>query len=420
VRFRLTSTSGQVLEEGEGHATVEGAALVVNPQLGQPIRVRPRDVAAIEEPEPYVVAMRLHEGPTLTLRQLGVLRTQLLAEFAAQRADDLSDALILVGVGTPESFPGAIDGIDAELRLYEDALVAYPQSGEPVQWPYSFIDDIVIDASGYRIELRDGEHALVVQRLARRTSEFIALLQRRVGAARGRTATFLGALLPGLGPIALRSAAGLLRDGKAAPRAEVEGVASGSWDALVRASTLPTRLDAVAQVAGLGEAWIGYQQQAEATTDWGSDARALLGLTAETAAAAGQAPVQDVAENQPDDLADAAGDASMDVAPQTDALPPVLGFVLVSTGTRVIVEVLNHGGYATYVFRGAPEALRAINRGFALLHFRRSGVFHAGGLDSKLAVAIERSTPLRTLREAFVGRAIHNGSWGKQLDGLLH
>ena len=57
-----------------------------------------------------------------------------------------------------------------------------------------------------------------VTRLGSRTDEFTALLDRRGSReARSRTSAFLGSLLPGLDPMALRAAAGLLRDGVAVP-----------------------------------------------------------------------------------------------------------------------------------------------------------------------------------------------------------
>ena len=82
--------------------------IVVSPTVGQPVRVRPRDVAALDEPEPYVVRLRLREGPALTLSQLGALRTQLLEQFSRARGEDLTSALLLAGVGRPESFDGAL------------------------------------------------------------------------------------------------------------------------------------------------------------------------------------------------------------------------------------------------------------------------------------------------------------------------
>lgn len=473
MRYRLASATGEVLDEGEGRAEVVDGALVVSPALGQPLRVRPRDVAALDEPEPYVVALRLREGPVLTLLQMGALRTQVLADFARQRADDLSSALLLAGIGRPESFTGAVGGVDAELRLYDDAFVALPAAGEPVQVPYSFVESVETDASGYRIEVGIGEDApLVVQRLARRTSEFLDLLRSRVTASRGRTSAFVGALLPGLGPVTLRSAAGLLRDGVAASRASLDGIDTGIWPGLVASVATADRLAGVEHLSRLGEAHLGFHQlvsverSAQGATGWAPTAPTVVtdhdrttgGLGtgiggALTAGAFGDAPSPDAFGQgfggqlgsmaalsmlglMPG-LGSSAGDRQ--AAPRADVerstltppgtdlaaltaagdAPTVLAFLVVQTGARTVVEVLNEPDHATFVFASGPDGLRRLNRGLALLHFQVSAVTAEAGLSSRYAAAIERLEHLRALRSALVGRAIHTDGWRAQLDRLL-
>ena len=261
MRYRITAPTGQVVDEGEGSAALTGGAIVVSPSLGQPLRLRPSDVVEIGEPEPYVVQLRLADGHVVDLLQLGALRTQVLAEFSAARTADTVSTLLLAGIGRPEIFPGAVGGVEAELRLYDDALVAVPVSGAPEQVPYSFIESVDTDPSGYRILIGIGEGTpLEVQRLARRTTEFVDLLKRRVTAARGRTSAFLAALLPGLGPLPLRTVGGLLRDGLAARRADLDGVDPTVWPALLEACALPDRARCAAALASMGDLSLGFKQ----------------------------------------------------------------------------------------------------------------------------------------------------------------
>ncbi len=170
MRFRLVAPGGAVLEEGEGEARVQADALVVVPELGQPLRIRPIDVVAVGEPAPYTVSLRLAEGPTLEMWQIGELRTQILADFASVRSDATVDTLLLKGLGTPVVFPGAVDEVEAEVRVYDDVLVAIPQVGDPQQVRFSFVDDVRTDTSGYRITVNStGQAPLDVHRLATRT-----------------------------------------------------------------------------------------------------------------------------------------------------------------------------------------------------------------------------------------------------------
>jgi hypothetical protein len=261
MRYRLIAASGQVLEEGEGQAGVSSGALVVTPQLGQPLRIRPIDVTAISEPAPYVVLLRLAEGPALELAQLGALRTQVLSDFAAVRTKDTVGALLLGGLGTPVSFPGAVYDVDAELRVYDDVLIAVPVQGDPQQVRFS-VEDITTDASGYRITVTaTGRKDLEVHRLATRTSEFLTLLRKRVSDARLRSAALLNVLLPGLPSIAARSVAGLLRDGVPAPVAALDAVEPTVSASLLRAATLPARAACVQALAQRGELWLGLHQR---------------------------------------------------------------------------------------------------------------------------------------------------------------
>lgn len=274
MHYKLTAASGQLLDEGDGTAAITDGAVVVSPEMGQPIRVKPTDIVEVSEPAPYVVRLRLQEGPSLDLSMLGNMRTQLLAEIGDVRADDTVSTLLLLGLGKPEKFPGAVNDVQAEIRLYDDALVTIPQSGEPEQVPYAFIDNVTTDASGYRISIDvRGGTPLVVNRMAQRTSEFINLLRKRVSDARGRTGAFLAALLPGLGSIAQRIVASDLRDGLAGPKRDLDSVDATVWPSLVSAACLPERVGCVSVLATLGDAYIGFKQ-------WASVQEAAQGVTA--------------------------------------------------------------------------------------------------------------------------------------------
>lgn len=262
MHFRLTAPTGQVVDEGDGRAELAGGDIVVSPELGQPLRIRPADVVEIGEPAPFVVRLRLADGTTVDLSQLGAMRTQLTTLMGEARVEDTASALLLAGMGKPERFHGALNGIDAELRLYDDALVAVPVTGPPEQVPYAFVETVTPDASGYRIDIGIGADApLQVSRMARRTSEFLDMLRRRVTDARGRTSAFLGALLPGLSSLALRSASSLLRDGLVAAKDELDAIDPSIWPALVTKSTRDERQVCIGTLAGLGTCHIGFKQR---------------------------------------------------------------------------------------------------------------------------------------------------------------
>lgn len=262
MHFRLRTPSGQLLDEGDGEVRVAGGALLVTPRLGQPLRIRPIDVVSVDEPQPYVLSLTLAEGPVLELAQMGSMRNQVLAEFTAVRREDTVHTLLLTGTGTPVTYQGALADVPAEIRLYDDALVAVPSSGEPEHVLFSFVDAVDTDRSGYRITVAvTGREPVVVNRMASRTSEFRAELERRVTGARARSATLIDALLPGLGSLGQRGVAGLLRDGVAVRTADLDAVEPTVSAALLRVCTRGDRVATVRALGGLGPLWLVLHQR---------------------------------------------------------------------------------------------------------------------------------------------------------------
>jgi hypothetical protein len=442
MRFRLAAPDGRLLDEGEAVAEMAAGALVVTPAFGQPLRVAPADIVEIGEPVEY--------GIRLVLRQLGRLHGQVLAELTEARAEDTTSTLLLGGVGRPEIFPGAVDDADAELRLYDDALVTLPTRGEPDKLPYPFIRGVTADPSGYRLTVEvTGREPVTVSRLARRTSEFSGLLRERVGAAAGRTAAFLGALLPGLGPLALRQVAGLLRDGVAAAKRDLDAVDATIWPALVAAATLPERAACLTTLAGHGELWLGFKQTVSVRRDavgaqpWSDPAVTptfqhdggagsfgglpialgfagpfqtvgpLLAFQLLGTGGAGHA-IRPRADVTRDRLIPASTDyAALRAAGEQ---PTVLAFALCLTESGALVyEALNAPDHATYVYRaGSADRALALNRALDLIGFQVSAVDDVDA-GSPYRKAAERLPALRILREAYAAQVLHTGGWADRL-----
>ncbi|MEU7867007.1 hypothetical protein [Dactylosporangium sp. NPDC049140] len=460
MQYRLIADGGALLDEGGGTAEMAGGALVVTPERGAVLRVAPGDVVEIQEPQPYVVLLTLSDGARLELSRIGVMRTQLLAELSEARVADTERVLLLDGVGKAEAFPGWADGSPAELRLYDDALVVVPAAGLAEKIPYAFVKGVSTDSSGYTINLQvPGRPPIVVGRLARRTSEFLDLLRARTAAASGRTSHFLAALLPGLGPVALRAVAALLRDGLAAPRAGLEAVEPTVFPALLAAATRPDRVAAAGHLLGLGPSWLGFKQTVSVQREgsgagpWHDSARppvldhdgragdfgaGLPGMLAAGLMSGFDGPFDSYGPGLAYGLLGTAGGfqspsaggphlpravfphqpvtpAYTDYAALTDAADPaVLAFLLVLTPSgHLVYEVLNAADHATYVFtcRDADQAAQ-LNRALDLLGFRVEGIYaDATSAGSRYRKAAERLPALRVLRERFAGRAIHDDGW---------
>jgi len=262
VHFRFCAQSGAVIDEGEGTVAVGDGTVTVSPQLGQPLRIAQEQITEVGEPVPFTVRIGLSDGSSVELSQLGPLRTQLLTQIGDIRVSGAHSGLVTIGFGERQRFQGSVDGTEAEISLYDDGLVAIPAGGLPVQVPYAVVEDVITDPSGYRVTISKGELGEVtVQRLAQMTSQFLTLLRQRVTGARGRTAAFFQALLPGLGPLAQRQLSGGLRDGLAATRPVIDGVDPKLWTTLLDAAVLEGRSPAATAVQKLDEVALGFHQQ---------------------------------------------------------------------------------------------------------------------------------------------------------------
>jgi len=257
-QYRLLAPGGAELEAGSGDVTVAGGCLELRPATGAALRVSPDRIASVTEPQPFIVLVTLDDGHGLELSRLGVMRTQILAELrdagagvAARESGAVGDAV---------RFTAAIAGDPAELRVFDDALIV-SAAGRSVRIGFAFIDGA--QARDYTVSIAAaGGDPLEVTRLGRRTGEFVALLGERQRAARGRTAAFLGSLLPGLDPMALRAAAGLLRDGVAAAARDLDAIHPELSGTLLRIATRPDRADDVQSIARRADLAIGFKQVA--------------------------------------------------------------------------------------------------------------------------------------------------------------
>jgi len=256
--YRILSPAGEQREDGSADVKVADGALVLAPTVGAVLRVPFGQIVAVSEPEPFTVRVTLADGNAIDLSRLGVMRTQLLAELRDGRGDDAASAA--AAVGEAAMFSGLSGGEPAEIRVYDDLLLVLGSAGSD-RISFSFVDEVRTQDYAVTVKVA-GRSAVVLSRLGRRTGELAKLLAGRLTQARGRTAAFLGSLLPGLDPMALRQAAGLLRDGIAVPAATLNAIHPDLAGTLLQIVTLPARRDSLAELAKRTDLAIGFKQLA--------------------------------------------------------------------------------------------------------------------------------------------------------------
>lgn len=260
-QYRIFSSAGAELESGGADASVSDGTLIIAPSGGTPLRVPFGQITSIVEPQQFSIGVTLADGTAIELSRLGALRTQLLAEMREARAAAAAQASGAVGDG--DIFHGTVRGVPVEVSLFEDALLV-AADGAVERIGFSFVTGVAEQDYAVTVTLAGGSQ-LVVSRLGRRTGELARLLNERLAAARGRTAAFLGSLLPGLDPMAQRATADLLRDGVAVAARALDAIHPEISGTLLRVATLPDRFPAVWALASRADLAIGFKQLASVT-----------------------------------------------------------------------------------------------------------------------------------------------------------
>jgi hypothetical protein len=471
--YRLFSPAGQPSADGDADVQVDNGTLVLAPSAGDVLRVPFGRIASVSDSERFTVRIVLTRGTVIELSRLGVMRTQLLAELRDGRAEDAAAAA--GAVGEAAVFSGMSGGEPVELRVYDDALLVI---GAAVSERISFAFVSDVQTADYVVTVAvAGRPPVAVSHLGRRTGEFACLLAGRLAGARGRTAAFLGALLPGLDPMALGQAASLLRDGVAVPTTKLDDIHPGIAATLMQIAVLPARREAVTELARRAELAIGFKQIASVrraavgVTPWrdpaaaphigehgspggsfgpglpglmaggimpgglpfglsgsyaaggygfggyGTGGSGLYGYWAFRALGAGSlAGQQRPMTPRPDVTRGRLSPATEDLAGLvvTGEDPTVLAFALGRAVDRVVLEILNQPGPMTFVYRAdGPDGLAAINRALDDSGFQPAAM-QSAGLRSPPQRALSR-----LLAGSLAGQVAHDAHWSSRLAALL-
>jgi len=255
-QYRIISAAGGDVENGSADVAVSDGAFILAPSAGSTLRVPFSHIRSVAEPQPYLVRVTLADGNAIELHGLGTMRTQLLAELRDGRAEVAAQAT--AAVGEAEIFSGTAGGDSAEVRVYDDALLIITAAATE-RISFSFVGAVQVRDYTIAVEVA-GRAPVVLTRLGRRSGELAELLTTRLREASGRTAAFLASLLPGLDPMALRTASGLLRDGVATPVSALDGIHPELSSTLLGIATLPERQQMVTELARRTDLAIGFKQ----------------------------------------------------------------------------------------------------------------------------------------------------------------
>ncbi len=383
-----------------GKAVIDGENVSIFPSFGEPVSIPLRDIASIDAAD-YRITLTLSGGGSLVLSSLGRGFEDFQRELCRKRngiilKDMLMDERMVMGgvradyARTDED--GKRTGGKCEARVYETALVILPDGGELARLPFCELASMGQDGFSLLFKGEYGD-SLALSMMGRQLDPFRKALSDALGALSLRTQKMLKDAAPGATAPQVAAAEKLMRDGKAAARAELDAISPAMWEGLVgmiRAAGLKDEYSALEGMSVGERMRIGVK-------------RSLMG--------------------------DMEGQYIW-------VLAPIRG----KNAVAMEATSSEDSGRATYVFRFMDEGayakasqaerdaaldyfMKDVNRCMIAINFRREPIYLddealAGPKYSAYRFSILRLPRLRRLRSLFKGRAAHNESWAGSVDAL--
>jgi len=395
--------SGNEVGTGECKGTIDKEYLTVFPKFGNILPFHLRDIIQIET-ENYRIILPLFSKEKLILFNLGYYFEDFLRILTDLRNEVIIKDLLMNETNRKSDVDMEFVYYDengnerqkdaGKIRLYETGLVVIPQKGEVLRLPYSDIARVSEGNHSIRISTEFGEQ-LVFSKLGWEFDPFLKTFSDINNELQLKAVSFLKELFPWIDSLSLRRTAGLMREGKAARRADIEVINPRVWQ----------ELEKKIASAGLNESYTFLKELAKQERICIGFKRGLMGdLTGEYIWFL--IPIYNVGEKE-------YGNAvAMEAAETT----------VEETGGRAtyFFRIVSRRDYPNYksldeLDKEVDKFIRRINRCMFDINFRREPIYLPDErLDEpayfKYKIAVQRIPSLRLLRNLYIGRVIHASS----------
>lgn len=242
VNFTLKTEQGNVKSEGQAKANLDEKYLTLSVEFGEPMLVAYTDIVKIFEQE-YQIGLFLTSKEKLELSSLGYQYEDFLTELFRLRNQLLLKYLLMDESLIKDGFEALFTSIDpkgqvtlsgrCEVRLYETALVILPQKDEPIRVPYCYLS-----------QTNKVDHKLVLVNEFGEKLEFSMLGEKFDALAKGLSEAFnklmlrsqqtIKEIIPEADPSIVIKLAGLMEDGRAAKRKDLDALSPTFWQRLTK------------------------------------------------------------------------------------------------------------------------------------------------------------------------------------------
>ncbi len=416
LHFSLAGKDGKELTAADGIATITTDALGITPKGAEAQWYSLRDIVDVSGAD-YRVHVSLASGESLALSNLGYRYEDFVRCLHKARNElELSDLLMQERV-RKQGVKAAYRHLDrsgretaggkGEVRLYDSALVFFPEGAQLVRFRYSEVASVEAENLALRISAEGGER-LELTMMGKELEPTRKAIADAVAELSARTQAMLKDAYPDADGRMIAQAAKLMKDGRAAKKADIEAACPGLWSALEN------------KIAG-------YDMEAEY--------RLLSSLSDQERMRIGMKRSLVPGEEEQGKLGE-----------YVFFFAPVYSLDDGKGGNAIAFEAASGEGEgrATYFFRilergsykevkdteeldqAAERFMDEIGKALIAINFRREPIYLPDAKlyapeNSRYRHALVRIPELRELREHFIGRVIHSDpvQWASDVSDLL-
>ncbi len=428
LEYSLSDDSG-LISSGSAVGSIDEKNVIITPGTGEPILFSPREILEFTDGD-YIIGLLLMSKEKLVLSKLGINYENFSRILSKARNDVvmkdmlMQESLIVGGLKGSYELNGRTG--ECELRLYDSGLVVAVERGEPLRFHYSNIAGVAEGDYSLTLAMEDGGK-LTLSKMGGQREPF----KKALNDAMSRLALETQDLIKGVAPQAdssmARRAARLMRDGKAARKADLDAISPVIWHGLEKKIEEIGILEEYKFLRSLGEPdrmCVGLKRglMGDFTGDYLWILAPIYGSNAVILEAVAVGEGETVEPLAP--AARAEGEAPADAPPEEEKEEATAG----------------RGRWATYVFKAMSRAefppqdmgaiadglIKTLNDCMLSINFRREPIFTSDedlGLPKnvKYWYAVQKLPSLRELRGRFVGRVIHvnREQWQKGVKDVL-
>ncbi|OPY29653.1 MAG: hypothetical protein A4E28_00763 [Methanocella sp. PtaU1.Bin125] len=426
--YSLSDRDGTQAGSGEANARLDAESLAVAPAAGEPLTVSLRDIVGLSTAD-YRMIITLASGHQLTFSRMGRACDDFTRLAGSARAEVLLKEMLLQekmlkgGVnGQYQLLNGGVESGKGpcEVRVYATGLVLLPFGGDPVRIPLSWISAVADQDYRLTVDTERGER-IVLSMLGREFDPLKKALSDAMNDLGARSQAAVRELLPLADSAAVWRVAKLMKDGRAARRADFDAISPKLWPDLekrLESAGMGKEYAALKAMARQDRMCLGYKKGLVE----GDEYLWLLAPVYGEGGKPGNAIIMEATRvNREDEPQDDQAEA-----PVEPAEAPAGGEGKATYVFRIVGRKEYPGMSQEALDAAADAAIRRINDCMLAINFRREPIYLPDETLQKPAYvhylfSVQRLPELRALRALFVGRAIHANEekWRNDLDSVL-